>query len=59
MTEKARQHEKFLLNTTNRTPLRRWATPADFEAIGAFLCDPSIPFHTGDAMVVDGGYTVY
>lgn len=59
MTEKARQYEKFLVNTTNRTPLRRWATPADFEAIGAFLCDPSIPFHTGDAMVVDGGYTVY
>ena len=59
MTEQARQHEKFLSNTTKRTPLRRWATPADFETIGAFLCDPSIPFHTGDALVVDGGYTVF
>ncbi|HET9078420.1 MAG TPA: SDR family oxidoreductase [Acidimicrobiales bacterium] len=59
LTAPARQHEKFLTNTTNRTPVRRWATPHDFEAVGAFLLDPSISFHTGDSIVVDGGYTVY
>lgn len=59
LTTPAMTNEKFMTNTTQRTPVRRWATPADFETVGAFLCDPSITFHTGDSMVVDGGYTVY
>lgn len=59
LTAPARTYDKFLEATTRRTPVRRWATPADFEAVGAFLCDPTISFHTGDAMVVDGGYTVF
>lgn len=59
LTEGARGHEKFVRNTTQRTPLRRWATMHDYEAIGAFLADPSISFHTGDSIVADGGYTVF
>ncbi len=57
MTEAGRENEKFLTNTTQRTPIRRWGTPDDFEAIGAFLADPTQSFHTGDELVVDGGYT--
>jgi hypothetical protein len=45
--------------TTGRTPVRRWATLHDFETVGAFLADPTLIFHTGDSMVVDGGYTVF
>jgi NAD(P)-dependent dehydrogenase (short-subunit alcohol dehydrogenase family) len=59
LTAEARTSQKFLTNTTSRTPVRRWATPSDFEEVGAFLCDPSITFHTGDALVVDGGYSVF
>lgn len=59
LTALARTNEKFLVNTTKRTPVRRWATPGDFEVVGAFLADPTIGFHTGDAIVVDGGYTVF
>lgn len=59
LTAPAREHEKFMANTTRRTPVRRWATPADFEAVGAFLTDPTISFHTGDSIVVDGGYTIF
>lgn len=59
LTTKAMTNEKFMTNTTQRTPVRRWATPTDFETVGAFLCDPTITFHTGDSMVVDGGYTVF
>jgi NAD(P)-dependent dehydrogenase (short-subunit alcohol dehydrogenase family) len=59
LTAEPRTSEKFLTNTTNRTPVRRWATLSDFEAVGAFLCDPAISFHTGDALVVDGGYSVF
>lgn len=59
LTAPARTYEKFVQNTTIRTPIRRWGTPHDFEQIGAFLCDPTIVFHTGDTLVVDGGYSVF
>jgi NAD(P)-dependent dehydrogenase (short-subunit alcohol dehydrogenase family) len=51
--------EKFIRNTTERTPARRWGTPEDFAAAAVFLADPTQTFHTGDTLVVDGGYTVY
>ena len=57
MTETARQYDKFLDATTKRTPVRRWGVPSDFSAPGAWLCDPSNPWHTGDEIVIDGGYT--
>lgn len=59
LTQAVRESPNFVEVTTRRTPVRRWATPHDFEAVGAFLCDPSITFHTGDTVVVDGGYTVF
>lgn len=51
--------EKFMTNTTNRTPARRWGTPADMGPAAVFLADPTIDFHTGDTVVVDGGYTIF
>jgi len=59
LTASARENQKFIDNTTKRTPVRRWATPSDFETVGAFLADPTLTFHTGDNLVVDGGYTVF
>lgn len=50
---------KFEEVTKARTPARRWGLPADFEAVASFLADPDQSFHTGDRIVVDGGYTVY
>jgi NAD(P)-dependent dehydrogenase (short-subunit alcohol dehydrogenase family) len=55
----ARMNEKFLANTTNRTPLRRWGVPADIGPAAVFLANPDFLFHTGDCLVVDGGYTVF
>ncbi|MFZ4517283.1 MAG: SDR family NAD(P)-dependent oxidoreductase [Microthrixaceae bacterium] len=51
--------EKFMAATTARTPARRWGTPDDFAAAAVFLCDPTPTFHTGDCLVVDGGYTIF
>ena len=51
--------EKFMANTTGRTPVRRWGRPDDFATAAAFLADPTLTFHTGDCLVVDGGYTVF
>lgn len=51
--------EKFMANTTARTPVRRWGGPSDFGEAAAFLADPTLTFHTGDTLVIDGGYTVF
>jgi NAD(P)-dependent dehydrogenase (short-subunit alcohol dehydrogenase family) len=51
--------EGFRNATTRRTPVRRWADPAEFREIGAFLADPTQSFHTGQEVCVDGGYTVF
>ncbi len=52
-------NDRFREATTRRTPVRRWADPAEFRDIGAFLADPAQTFHTGQELTVDGGYTVF
>lgn len=59
MTAAGRENEKFLANTTARTPIRRWGVPEDYRSLGAFLADPAQVYHTGDEIVMDGGYTKY
>jgi NAD(P)-dependent dehydrogenase (short-subunit alcohol dehydrogenase family) len=51
--------DRFRDATTRRTPVRRWADPAEFEEVGAYLADPTLTFHTGDEVRVDGGYTIF
>jgi hypothetical protein len=53
-----RSDERFVEVTTRRTPVRRWGTPEDLAAAIVFLADPTNTFHTGDTIVVDGGYTI-
>ena len=54
-----KQNEKFVRNTVGRTPVRRWGLPADMGPAAVFLVDPANTFHTGDSVVVDGGYTIF
>jgi NAD(P)-dependent dehydrogenase (short-subunit alcohol dehydrogenase family) len=51
--------DRFRTATIKRTPVRRWADPGEFRAVGAFLADPSQTYHTGQEICVDGGYTIY
>lgn len=51
--------DKFVANTIARTPARRWGVPADLGPAAVFLADPTLTFHTGDCIVVDGGYTIF
>ena len=52
-------NEKFVDATVKRTPVRRWADPSEFGAAAVYLADPALTFHTGDVLVVDGGYTIF
>jgi NAD(P)-dependent dehydrogenase (short-subunit alcohol dehydrogenase family) len=52
-------NDKFRSVTIGRTPVRRWADPSEMGPAAVFLADPELTFHTGDSMVVDGGYTVF
>lgn len=51
------ENERFREVTVGRTPARRWAEPDEFRDIAAYLGDRTHTFHTGDCVVVDGGYT--
>lgn len=42
-----------------RTPARRWGEPADFEGIAVYLASSASAFHTGDDILIDGGYTAF
>lgn len=59
MTAPLKAWDKFMAATISRTPARRWGTPDDMGLAAVFLADPSNSFHTGDCLVVDGGYTIF
>jgi len=40
------------------TPVPRVGYPEDFEAVTAYLASDGAAFHTGDVIVIDGGYLV-
>lgn len=41
-----------------RVPQRRWGRPADFGGIAVYLASDASAFHSGDSIVIDGGYLV-
>jgi NAD(P)-dependent dehydrogenase (short-subunit alcohol dehydrogenase family) len=59
MNAAGRTNEKFMEATTKRTPVRRWGVPEDMGKAAVFLADPTYTFHTGDQLVVDGGYSIF
>ncbi|MCE3551136.1 SDR family oxidoreductase [Pseudonocardia sp. RS11V-5] len=59
MNTDLQEDERFMRATIGRTPARRWADPEEFHEVAAFLADPSLTFHTGNEVVVDGGYTIF
>jgi NAD(P)-dependent dehydrogenase (short-subunit alcohol dehydrogenase family) len=59
MLAPGKAYEKFATRMIERTPVRRWGTPADLGPVAVFLADKSLEFHTGDHLVVDGGYTIF
>jgi NAD(P)-dependent dehydrogenase (short-subunit alcohol dehydrogenase family) len=59
LSELGYQNEAFRNVTVRRTPARRWADPSEMGPAAVYLADPEPTFHTGDHLVVDGGYTIF
>ena len=59
MTEGAFGWEKFSSNVMPRIPQRRWGEPDDFGGIAVYLASDASRYHTGDTIMIDGGYGIF
>ncbi|MFQ5555066.1 MAG: SDR family NAD(P)-dependent oxidoreductase [Acidimicrobiia bacterium] len=59
MTEDAFALDRFQSRVLPRHPLGRWGKPDDFAGIAVYLASDASRWHTGDAIVIDGGYTKF
>jgi len=51
--------EKFEKNVIPRIPQRRWGIPADFGPIAVYFASDASAYHSGDTVVIDGGYSCF
>jgi NAD(P)-dependent dehydrogenase (short-subunit alcohol dehydrogenase family) len=59
MTAAAQSSEKFTQNVIGRVPMRRWGKPEEFAGMAVYLASDASAFHTGDHIMIDGGYSLY
>jgi len=59
MTSGAQDSDKFNDNVIKRVPMRRWGKPADFGGMAVYFASDASAFHTGDSVLIDGGYGVF
>jgi NAD(P)-dependent dehydrogenase (short-subunit alcohol dehydrogenase family) len=59
MTGRAVADEKFNTNVIGRVPSRRWGQPEEFAGIAVYLASDASSFHTGDSILIDGGYAIF
>jgi NAD(P)-dependent dehydrogenase (short-subunit alcohol dehydrogenase family) len=59
MTERLQGWDKFTEKAIGRVPMRRWGEGEDFAGIAVYFASDASRFHTGDSVVIDGGYTIY
>jgi NAD(P)-dependent dehydrogenase (short-subunit alcohol dehydrogenase family) len=51
--------EPVIDRVLKRVPARRWGRPDDFAGAAVYLAGPASAYHSGDALIVDGGYRVF
>jgi len=56
LTKPLRENPEANRAVLDRTPMKRWADPADMAGPVLFLCSPAAGFITGAILPVDGGY---
>lgn len=59
MTAGLQAWDTFNEKAIGRVPMRRWGEGEDFSGVAVYLASDASKFHTGDSLVIDGGYTIY
>jgi hypothetical protein len=59
MTAPAFAWDRFRDKVLPRVPFRRWGAPGDFGGIAVYLASPASAYHTGDVLIIDGGYATF
>ncbi len=59
MTGALQENAKFNERVIGRVPMGGWGDGADFAGIAVYLASRAARYHTGDSLVIDGGYTIY
>ncbi|MCI4646022.1 MAG: SDR family oxidoreductase [Hyphomonadaceae bacterium] len=59
MTDAAQGSDVFQSKVISRVPARRWGEPKDFGGIAVYLASDASAYHSGDTLVIDGGYAIF
>jgi NAD(P)-dependent dehydrogenase (short-subunit alcohol dehydrogenase family) len=59
MTSNLFSNDKFVANVMPRIPVRRFGAPEDFGGIAVYLASPASSYHTGDCVLIDGGFSKF
>jgi NAD(P)-dependent dehydrogenase (short-subunit alcohol dehydrogenase family) len=59
MMQSAVNNTKFAEKVISRVPARRWGNIQDLENVAVYLMSEGSSFHTGDELLIDGGYTQF
>ncbi|QPC98842.1 MULTISPECIES: SDR family NAD(P)-dependent oxidoreductase [Qipengyuania] len=59
MTERLQSWDAFNEKAIGRVPMRRWGEGEDFSGIAVYFASDASRFHTGDSVVIDGGYSIF
>ncbi len=59
MTSAAQDNAAFADKVIPRVPSRRWGEPADFGGIAVYLTSDASAYHSGDTLIIDGGYAIF
>ncbi|MEO7027125.1 MAG: SDR family oxidoreductase, partial [Caulobacteraceae bacterium] len=59
MTGRAQSSEVFVERVIGRVPARRWGRPTDFGGIAVYLASDASAYHSGDSLLIDGGYAIF
>jgi NAD(P)-dependent dehydrogenase (short-subunit alcohol dehydrogenase family) len=59
MTDDLMANDRFAKAVLPRIPMKRWGRAADFGGIAVYLMSDASAWHTGDSILIDGGYLLF
>jgi len=59
LTHATLRWDRFVARVLPRVPMGRWGEGDDLGGIAVYLASDASRYHTGDSIVIDGGYTIF